>query len=123
MNEKTTTAPPALIRPTIGRIVWYWREPIHAEDAQPEAAKIVYVHNDSLVNLRVYDHNGGAAGCTSVVLRHEGEGVPSVSYCEWMPYQKGQAAKTDAAESAARAANNAELGGGAKGETSRPVRG
>lgn len=116
MNEKTTAAPPAPIRPTIGRIVWYWREPNHAADAQPEAAIVTHVHTDSLVNLAVFDRDGGACGVRLVVLRQPGEGVPAVSYCEWMPYQQGQAAKTEAAEAAATAANNAALGGAGKGE-------
>src|SRR5688572_2688793 len=113
MSETAAATPgtPAIIRPTIGRIVWYWREPVHDKDAQPEAAIVTHVHTDSLVNLAVFDRDGGACGVRLVVLRQPGEGVPTVSYAEWMPFQQGQAAKTEALEAAARASNNATLAG------------
>jgi len=38
-----------------------------------------------------------------VPLVQDEPGVPASSYCCWMPYQKGQAAKTEALEAAAKA--------------------
>src|SRR6266481_1667828 len=95
-----------MISPTVGRVVWYRPGPydrsgstmtIH-EDGQPLAAIVAYVWSDALVNLTVSDHNGTPHSRTSVTL-HQGEGeCPSSPYCEWMPYQKGQAAKTEQLE-------------------------
>jgi hypothetical protein len=91
-----------MITPTVGRVVWY-HAPGAAQGAQPQAAIIAFVHNDRLVNLHVIDPNGIASGATSVPLIQEGDNISlSGFYCEWMPYQKGQAAKTEAAEAAAQ---------------------
>lgn len=89
-----------MIKPTIGRVVWFWEKGyIEGNLApQPEAALIVYVHSDACVNLCVLDHNGVPKSRTSVPLYH-GEGDrPAWMHCEWMPYQKGQAAKTEQLE-------------------------
>jgi hypothetical protein len=87
-----------MITPTVGRVVWY-HAPSSTPDAQPQAAIIAFVHSDCLVNLHVIDANGVASGATSVVLVQEGDTAPAAGfYCEWMPYQKGQAAKTEAVQ-------------------------
>lgn len=87
------------ISPSIGRIVWYWRDaPLRAKDAQPEAGIVVFVHNDSLVNLCVFDKAGVPCSVERVVLRQPDEvETPHVPHCEWMPYQIGQANKQAAA--------------------------
>jgi len=90
-----------MIKPTVGRVVWYRpnaHDDLYGSD-QPLAAHVAYVWSDTMVNLMVIDHNGGTHPRTSVVLRH-GESSPpgGQSYCEWMPYQKGQAAKAEALE-------------------------
>lgn len=86
-----------MIKPTIGRVVWYYN-PNHKEGDQPWAALICYVHSDTMVNLSVFDENGLGKAKTSVPL-YQGEGVrPEYPFCEWMPYQQGQAAKTEALE-------------------------
>lgn len=98
-----------MITPTIGRIVWFWNSP-QLRTLQPEAAIIAYVHNDAMVNLGVFRDNGNCSGFTSVELWH-GEGEPPAgAYCEWMPYQKGQAAKNDALELAAAARAQGQTG-------------
>jgi hypothetical protein len=52
-----------------------------------------------MVNLQVLSGNGNAFPRTSVKLMHCDETyTPTESYCEWMPYQKGQTAKTEEAE-------------------------
>lgn len=92
-----------MIEPTVGRVVWY-RPNEHDGKAlsagtQPLAAHVAYVHSATMVNLMVIDSNGRPHSRTSVALVQEGESpMPGSSYCEWMPYQKGQAAKTEAAE-------------------------
>jgi hypothetical protein len=54
-----------------------------------------------MVNLTVFDHNGCPHSRTSITLIQEGDDpnlIGGRAWCEWMPYQKGQAAKTEAAE-------------------------
>lgn len=89
-----------MIKPTIGRQVWFWRVAPGPGD-QPEAATVAYVHTDQLVNLQVLDHNGIARRETAVPLVQEGDEQLEGFYCEWMPFQKGQAAKTEQLEKAA----------------------
>jgi hypothetical protein len=85
-----------VIVPTIGRVVWFHEafEPDTVE--QPKAAIVCYVHNDRLVNLAVFEPHGGTGARTSVPLRQEGDVAPSGPFCEWMPYQIGQAKTTQA---------------------------
>lgn len=81
------------IKPTVGRVVWYYERPPGDGD-QPLAAHIAYVHSDALVNLMVIDANGESLSKTSVTLRQDDSGDwGDRPYCTWMPYQKGQAAK------------------------------
>lgn len=84
-----------MITPTVGRIVWYHPKG-ELPHAQPFAAIIAHVWSDTCVNLAIFDANGKpmSAPPTSVLLVQEGQEVPSGGhYCEWMPYQKQQAAK------------------------------
>ncbi|OJX11274.1 MAG: hypothetical protein BGO79_17405 [Delftia sp. 67-8] len=65
-------------------------------------AGIVYVHHDHMVNLAVCDHVGRTHMVPSVPLL-AGQWEPSdddYMVCEWMPYQKGQVAKAEAAPGA-----------------------
>ena len=99
------------IKPTIGRRVWFRpsaqfleRNPTVTQlgSGQPMDAGIVYVHHDHMVNLAVCDHVGRTHMVPSVPLL-AGQWEPSdddYMVCEWMPYQKGQAAKTEAAPGA-----------------------
>lgn len=81
-----------MIKPTVGRVVWYWPGFLPMP-TQPLAAIVAYVHSDTLVNLAVFDANGVPSSQTSVHL-WQGEGQrPTNFFCEWMPYQIGQAAK------------------------------
>ena len=94
-----------MIKPTVGRVVLYHPPSNAAEGgfspAPTCAAIVAYVHSDRMLNLGVFDANGVVHSRTSVPLIQEGEAVPDVgNYCEWMPYQKGQAAKTEALEKA-----------------------
>jgi len=85
-----------MIKPTVGRVVWF-HPPFIPDSGANEitlAAMIAKVWSDELVNLAVFDENGVAASQTSVPL-YQGDGAfrPVDAYCEWMPYQIGQAAK------------------------------
>jgi hypothetical protein len=96
-----------VITPTIGRVVWYWpasAEPLQIiEPTQPFKADIVCVHADGTINLAGYDH-GGAPFAESHCPLWEGEGArPEGSCWQWMPYQKGQAAKAEVLEKQLRA--------------------
>lgn len=96
-----------MIKPSIGRVVWYTpsRDDVQLprNSPQPLAAIIAYVHSDTCVNLAVFDRNGASLSRTSVPLIHdEITQSPDHAFAEWMPYQKGQAAKTEAAEAAAK---------------------
>lgn len=90
-----------MITPTIGRKVYY--SPMQSDGTkhgeQPFDATVVYVWNDRLVNLSVRDHNGNVFNKTSVDLLQDDDAPhPRGGHCYWMPYQKGQAAKTEALE-------------------------
>lgn len=90
-----------MITPTVGRIVWYYpfpNDPGPSPGGQPLAAVVAHVWSDTCVNLAVMDANGATYNRTSVLLVQEGNARPDVGFCEWMPYQKGQAAKTEALE-------------------------
>jgi hypothetical protein len=83
-----------MIKPTIGRQVWHWQQGSNPQGPyeQPEAATIVYVCDDSIVNLQVINHEGHARREMSVRLRQdEAPGTLALPYCEWMPYQKAVA--------------------------------
>lgn len=82
-----------LIKPTVGRVVWLWRQP---GQEQPNVAFIAYVHSDTMINIAYFDERGAPDRFTSMPLWHgEGDRPTVYPFCEWMPYQKGQAAKTE----------------------------
>lgn len=89
-----------MIKPTVGRVVWYRAsepDPIKLDSKQPLAALVTYVHGDRMVNLVVFDPNGVPCPRTSVTLVQEGDSILNgSSYCEWMPYQVGQAKRHEA---------------------------
>lgn len=96
-----------MIKPTIGHKVWFYPNGATLAGAianyggQPLDATVVYVHNDSMINLRVTDHAGNAFPLCSVLLLQDDSVAPlGRAYAAWMPYQKGQAAKAEAVEKA-----------------------
>lgn len=93
-----------MISPTIGRVVWYYKPGMsHVEQALP--AIVSFVHSDTCINVGGFDAMGKPFSDTSVVLlQDEGSyGNPSGgAWACWMPYQKGQAAKTEALKAAAK---------------------
>lgn len=89
-----------MITPTTGRVVLYYEN--GALDGNPRsrpcAALVAYVHFDTMINIAYFDHNGFAKCAQSVRLLQDDEAMPETAFCCWMPYQKGQAAKTEALE-------------------------
>lgn len=91
-----------IITPTIGRKVWFHPNglklttagPIEVfDEKQALDATIVCVYGDLMVNLSVTDHGGRVHSVRSCTLRQDGDAAPTGYYCEWMPYQTGQAIK------------------------------
>ena len=87
-----------MIKPTIGRVVLYYAPGEYAAKHQPRPAMICYVHSDAMINVGGFDSNGHGFQATSVKLVQDDEPRPDYGHAEWMPYQKGQAAKTEALE-------------------------
>lgn len=87
-----------MIKPTIGRVMWFWWDDIATRDANalPCAALVTFVHSDDCVNLAVFDRNSDARPMQAVQLWNGDGPRPRSFHCEWMPYQKGQAAKVEA---------------------------
>jgi len=80
-----------MIKPTVGRVVWFWvAKP--SPQRQPLAAMVASVIDDHHVNLVVFDAEGNSRGETDVaLLQDDMAGIPDgTPYCEWMPYQKGE---------------------------------
>lgn len=90
-----------MISLTPGRIVWYHpteHDGIGRLKGEPLAAIVAGVHHDRLVNLAVFDAYGNAQQRSHVQLVQPGDAVPDHAHATWMPYQIGQAAKTEQAE-------------------------
>src|SRR5688572_23236068 len=99
-SKTNLTAESFMIRPSIGRKLWFWRTLEQYHNAlsyefkgaeQPEDASVCYVHSDTMVNLSVVDPRGEVRGETSVTLVQEGEAFPPSRFCTWVPFQVGQA--------------------------------
>ena len=101
-----------LITPTIGRVVHYYPEEwevAYLGFARGEhTALIVAVHGDRMINVVVFDRQGNMFKRPSIPLLQEGDPAICGCHCEWMPYQKGQAAKTEEAEKKAAALERAK---------------
>ncbi len=83
-----------MISPSIGRIVWFWpaKEADAPEAEQPNAALVVYVWGDRMVNLVVFDSNGNSRGETSVTLLQDDDAPNACGrYASWMSFQIDQA--------------------------------
>jgi hypothetical protein len=94
-----------MIEPTPGRVVWYRPAGSHPS-AQPHAALVAFVHDERLVNLMIVGHDGISYPGTEIPLLQDGDPRPSPEqaprgHAEWMPYQKGQAAKAEALQAQA----------------------
>lgn len=90
------------IQPTVGRIVLYTPDDsdLAARKGQPYPAVVTHVHSDDNVNLFVFPDDtfglfGSRVTTLTSVLYDQG-GAPGT--WRWMPYQLGQAAKTQELE-------------------------
>jgi hypothetical protein len=93
-----------VIVPTIGRVVWVIRPTETLDIHQPEVGFVTYVHGDGrYINVAGFNSNGEPFKLTSLWLAQDGEAKPQHNFACWMPYQKGQAAKTEALEKQATA--------------------
>jgi hypothetical protein len=106
-----------MIEPTVGRIVWYHPDEVDVApliikgdeiatpmmvsvSGQPFMAQVVCVRESGKVNLLVTDHLAQTHKRLDVTLVQDEDTTPMFgAWCEWMPYQKGQAAATAAVES------------------------
>lgn len=84
-----------MIEPTVGRVVWFYKFARGGGHKGPLAAHVCKVHSPQMVNLMVIDESGIAFPESSVFLKQDDGETPQFDYCEWMPYQKGQAAKAE----------------------------
>lgn len=85
-----------MITPTIGRVVWVIRPLETLDIKQPEVGLVTYVHGDRCINVAGFNGNGIPFTLTSLALVQDDEPKPEGNFACWMPYQKGQAAKTEA---------------------------
>lgn len=88
-----------MILPTVGRVVWFHPHVDTGRDpnGQPLAAIVAKVIDDRIVNLGVFNADGTMSAAQHVTLLQDGDELadPEAAYAEWMPFQKGQAAKHD----------------------------
>jgi len=94
-----------MIQPTVGRVLHYFPsvDASLAPNAQPYAALLAFVVNDTTVNLTVSNPDGTTFGAENVQLVQGGDQVrdPTKPFARWMAYQLGQAAKTEQVAAAA----------------------
>jgi hypothetical protein len=86
-----------MIEPVNGRHVWIY----HRAYEQPLAAIITYVQNPQVINVCAFLPDGKPWPMQSVTLVQDSgdSDVNAVKpYAVWMPYQKGQAQKTEELE-------------------------
>lgn len=92
------------IDPTIGRKLYMFYSAssplppgmVVQDRTKPLDANIVWVNSSTNVNLAGFDHIGNPFRQTSVSLTPAGaHGNGNSVWCEWMPYQVGQAKATN----------------------------
>jgi hypothetical protein len=91
----------SMITPTIGRVIL-----VHAR-AQgatgPWPCLVTKVWGDRCINAAGFNEWGTTVSYSSLRLLQDDDAAPEHGeYAEWMPYQKGQAAKTEALEQQVR---------------------
>lgn len=96
------------IHPSNGRVVLYSPPAGHPlRQTYGDAlwmAMICHVWSDGVINIILTRPDGVQEPHHNVTLLQEGEVSTAEEWCEWMPFQKGQAAKTEAAEALAKSA-------------------
>lgn len=96
-----------MIEPTVGRIVWVY---MNNRQQQPIAAIVAYVRSNEEIAVFAFDPNykiyleDGQNTATPLfineikLLQTDADYKGEYPYATWMPYQKGQAAKTEQLE-------------------------
>jgi hypothetical protein len=87
-----------MITPTVGRVILF--HPAIAEgqtrDPDPYPGFVCRVNPDGTINVGGFNAFGTSYGQNNVQLLQDDEAAPATAaYAEWMPYQKGQAAKPE----------------------------
>ncbi len=93
-NNSPENTSPQIALPTVGRIVLYY----HVQDGPKGYPAIVVETVDgshTIITMHAFLPDG-----TRLVagVRHKSANEPLLEYWDWMDYQKGQAAKTEALE-------------------------
>lgn len=88
-----------MIKPTPGRMVLFFpaaHENMPTIDSQPLAAVVCGVVDDRTINICAFDAGGQPQPRRGIALLQDEDVSPTdQSYCAWMPYQVGQADKTE----------------------------
>jgi len=77
-----------MTKPTVGRIVHFYRDSAAFHDGNPpQAAIIAHVWTDTCVNLAIFDGNGKQVPepPTSVALVHDDSIPQGCPFCVWPP--------------------------------------
>lgn len=86
-----------MISPTTGRVILVHSRTEGATGPWP--CLVTKVWSDRCVNAAGFTERGEPVSFSSLSLLQDDDAAPqSGAYGEWMPYQKGQAAKTEALE-------------------------
>jgi hypothetical protein len=91
----------SFIKPTVGRVVWYIPKNVdnlEQHNNDPLKADIIAVHSPEEVSLFVISASGQTRYISKAPLWQLESGKPKPEkggYAMWMPYQLGQAAKTE----------------------------
>jgi len=89
-----------MIKPTVGRVVYFYDN----SNPNPQAAIIAAVHTDTCINAAIFDSNGIPLTYPprSIRLVQPGEERPPEGpFCEWMPYQVKKPTGSESGEKAA----------------------
>lgn len=68
------------MKPTIGRIVWWWQDQVNG---QPEPAIITRVISDDQVTLTVFQKDGTTSGRVGVYFWNGGPPSPIACFAQW----------------------------------------
>lgn len=85
-----------MIEPGIGRVLWYRPS---GRGGPKQAALVAKVIDNHTVNLAAFDELGRSYGVVGAhLVQPEDVDIPQGAYAEWMPFQKGQAMRTEQLE-------------------------
>ncbi len=88
-----------IIKPTVGRIVYYFNN----SDPTPKAAIITAIHSDNCIDAVVFNENNNllvSLASFIKLVQPEGERPQEGKFCEWMPYQIKKPTGTESGEKA-----------------------